>query len=204
MSETTYTYSVADDTVNGTLDSDGLAEEIATASLGQSLVRIDRSGDVLDITFANALNSQQALDTVVNNHSAAGPTSYVSSVTNPHGRIETVHVRTQTVETATPKVLYTLSLGQDEVAVIDLIILARRDDGAGVGKFCRHILVSRDGSGAPTEDLLDTIGLDKAPALSGWAVDTNISGNDVRVRFTGNATHTVTVKVFGTSHVMSA
>jgi hypothetical protein len=57
MADTTYTYSISQDIVAGAEDSGRLAQEIEDSSIATALLRIDTSGDVLDVVFADALSA---------------------------------------------------------------------------------------------------------------------------------------------------
>lgn len=70
MAETTYTYSVALDTLNGLVSSVQLIKEIQGSSIVIAIDRVDVTGDILDIVFKDALDSADVggLDTLVADH----------------------------------------------------------------------------------------------------------------------------------------
>ena len=65
MPSTKYTYSIAADTLNAAVQSDGLTEDIEASSIVQVLERIETSADVLDIWFDAALTPDDTVLTAV-------------------------------------------------------------------------------------------------------------------------------------------
>ena len=70
MASTKYTYSIVADTLNDKVASGALIQQIDDSSIATVLERIDTTGDVLDIWFADALSGadQTTLTAVVNAH----------------------------------------------------------------------------------------------------------------------------------------
>ena len=62
-----YTYSIQADTANGIVNGDKLHEQILTSSIVEPLVSIDINGDVLSLTFGQAVD-EPTLDTLVAIH----------------------------------------------------------------------------------------------------------------------------------------
>lgn len=67
---TEFTYSIADDTANGALDSRRLHNEIAASAIVTALDRVDTSGDVISVYFKASLSStdEDILDGLVEDH----------------------------------------------------------------------------------------------------------------------------------------
>ncbi len=67
MASTKYTYSIAVDTLNAAVQSDGLTDDIEASAIVQVLERIETLADVLDIWFDNPV-TKATLDSVVAAH----------------------------------------------------------------------------------------------------------------------------------------
>ncbi len=65
MASTKYTYSIAADTLNAAVQSDGLTDDIEASAIVQVLERIETSADVLDIWFDAALTPDDTVLTAV-------------------------------------------------------------------------------------------------------------------------------------------
>lgn len=65
-----YTYSVADDTLNGTCNLTELHKEIDASTIKTNFEGVKCEGDVLKIYFSADLTSQSDLTTIVNAHTA--------------------------------------------------------------------------------------------------------------------------------------
>lgn len=90
---TKYTFSIASDTANGSVNPSTLTAEIAASAIVIALDHIDTGGDVLDIWFKDALssNDQTALSTVVSAHQgglAAPPASPVPVLLSGNSALE--------------------------------------------------------------------------------------------------------------------
>ncbi len=93
MASTKYTYSIADDTLNGKVDNDALAETIQESDIVTALDYINTEADVLDIWFKSELSSgdETILDGLVSDHDGEAlipdPTEVTAVVTEqpePH------------------------------------------------------------------------------------------------------------------------
>lgn len=71
MAQTTYTYSIAGDTSDGTALGSCLKGQIEASSIVEVVVRVDTDGDVLDVVMFDALSGpdQTTLDGLVTAHS---------------------------------------------------------------------------------------------------------------------------------------
>ena len=73
MAATKYTYSIADDTANGIVNSDSLSEEISNSNIVTALDYVESSEDVLDVWFKDSLSTgdETILDSLVDAHTGA-------------------------------------------------------------------------------------------------------------------------------------
>ena len=91
MAETNYPYSLASDFPDGAINSTKLVAEIAASSIVTALERIDVTGDVVDITFKDAL-------------SAGDKTTLDNDATGPSGGLIAAHDSTVTSTTDTVEI----------------------------------------------------------------------------------------------------
>lgn len=75
MAQTTYTYSITGDTLNGKIDLESLLTSVRSSSIITALERIDTDADVLSIVFKDAISpgDEATLNSIVANH-AGQPT----------------------------------------------------------------------------------------------------------------------------------
>jgi len=84
MSEYTYTKSIATD-FGGNFRSDNLVSEINAQSFTPNLLRVDRTGDVVNMVFDASLSGGEETilnNTVIPNHSAVVPVFYKGTINN--------------------------------------------------------------------------------------------------------------------------
>ena len=70
MAETTYTYSITNDTANGVATTQSLVTEVQASAIVTALDRIDTAGDDLNVVFKDALSAgdKTILDGLVSSH----------------------------------------------------------------------------------------------------------------------------------------
>jgi hypothetical protein len=86
-------------------------------------------------------------------------------------------------------------LGDTTVHVLEVLVVARRTDAAGLWSGRRRVTVYRSGGGATIQGAVETLGTDVASGITP-TVTIDVSGNDVRVRVTGEAAKTIAWRVF--------
>lgn len=96
MAATKYTYSIANDTLNGQVDLDSLTTEIGASSIVTALDHIDRAGDVLDVWFKAGLSApdQTTLGAVVAAHDGTAPVVEKGMVQKGHHFLATLDAAT--------------------------------------------------------------------------------------------------------------
>jgi len=84
MAATKYTYSIAEDTLNGAVAASKLATEIGASAIVTAFDHISTSGDVLDIWFKDALSAgdETILDGVVAAHDGINTSSNLQDLAN--------------------------------------------------------------------------------------------------------------------------
>lgn len=133
-----------------------------------------------------------ALPTNVNGTASAYVTPGVT------GSVASTLVQT-TNNTATTLIARTLN--DNTVYRIEAEVAARRTDAAGRGCYTRSVLVYRAGGSATIEGSVATIGTDVENGIT-CTVTLDVSGNDVRLRVTGETGKTIKWK--GTLRIVAA
>ena len=104
--------------------------------------------------------------------------------------IKVVRAAVQTTD-ATATTLWSETLADNTVHVIDVFVVARRTDAAGRWSGRRRVTVYREAAGSATlEGSVETIGTDVANGIAP-TVTLDVSSNDIRLRVTGEAAKTI-------------